>query len=216
MNGCLAILAHEKAAPTIADFYPQWRKLGIPMIAFLPVGDSWPGGPVNRVVNYGVSAHRGLPVYDRFMQCLQTMLETEYDWFAIMEYDTVNLAERIPDINVMAVNCGLLQAWGAGAEPGQILALSPWIMTRPMAAALLEALKMQLRRPDCVKWVDGLLDRWIGVAILKASLPYAGLKECFPWCDDRWDMMKLLEENNAIIVHGWKTKESFKHLWPNQ
>jgi hypothetical protein len=216
MNGCLAILAHEKAAPTIADFYPQWRKLGLPMIAFLPVGDSWPGGPVNRVVNYGVSAHRGLPVYDRFMQCLQTMLQTDYEWFALMEYDTANLTDTLPGINVMCVNAGLMQAFGAGAEDGQILALSPWIMTRPMAAALLEAMRTQLRKNDCAQWVDGLLDRFIGVAILKENVPYAGLEQCWPWCEDRWDMMKLIADKNATIIHGWKSKESFKHLWPKQ
>lgn len=214
MNGCIVILAHEKAAPTIADFQPQWMRLKLPLLAFLPQGDNWPGAPVSRVIHYGKSAHRGLLVYERFMHCIETLLKTDYDFLVIMEYDTVNIADRLPEINAMAVNAGLLQAFGAGAEPGQILALSPWIMTRPMAAALLEALRMQLKKRDCEEWVDGFLDRWIGVTLIKEHLPYHGLKECFPWCDDRWDMMKLITENNSVIVHGFKKKESFKHLWP--
>ena len=212
---CLAIIAHEKAAPTIADFQPQWQKLNLPIIAFLPEGDRWPGAPVNRVVHHGINAHRGLPVYERFMHCCRTLLtETGFDTFCVMEYDTVNLADELPDIDAAAVNCGLAETWGDGAPPGQVLAFSPWIASRPMMAALLEALNMQLKKPAHAKWVAGLLDRWIGTALQAAGVPAVGIGECMPWCDDSWDMMKLFAEKKTTLAHGWKSKEKFQHLWP--
>lgn len=216
MNACIAILAHEKAAPTIADFQPRWETLGLPIIAFVPEGDKWPGAPVSRVVSHGQSAHKGLPVYERFIHCCETLLGTDFDYFMIMEYDTVNLSSKAPEFNAGAVNFATMWAFGAGAQAGQMLALSPWVMTRPILAAFIEALKMQLRKPERVEWVDGLLDRWIAVAVMTSLMPWEALRNCVPWCDDRWDMMTWIEKEKAGMVHGFKSKEKFQHLWPKQ
>jgi hypothetical protein len=214
MKPCIAILAHAGAANSVREFQPQWEKLGIPMIGFMPDGEAWPGSPVSKVVNIGISAHKGDDVFNRFLGICEWLLASDYDVFYIMEYDTLNMSDHLPSINGMAVNCAACFVTGLNAMNGQLLAFSPWVMTRPMLAALIEALKIQLKKRSCEEWVGGLLDRWIGVALTVEKVPVQNIEDALGWPAVTSDPHLYIRLKKPLVVHGWKRKEEFKDVWP--
>lgn len=210
MKACLAILAHAAAAPTIRDFQPRWTRLGFPVLAFLPEGEAWPGAPVEAVIHQGTSQHAGAAACARFLACCRTLLRSAYDVFVIMEYDTVNLTDELPAIGSGAVNCGLMKTSGGDTPPDAILAFSPWIVTRPLLAALIECLQMEDAAPQFPQWVRGLLDRWIGTAI-HHRLALQRLPQCVAWPPTD---LAAAGAAPPTFVHGWKSRAQFGDLWP--
>lgn len=219
MTGAIAVMAHAGAKPTIDAFLPQWKKLGPPIFAFLPSGDKWPSAPINGVVVGGESARTGNPVFLRFLDMCKRLLTAHFDAYFIMEYDTVNLTNKLPRFNPSVVNSGLVALVGMEGHSQPKCSMSPWVLTRAMLAALVEAMQMELRDPcnaDLEQFHMGLLDRWIGVACMRAHLPQGHLPDVlpYPW-DTKEDVHKRIADDGISWVHGWKTKENFRHLWPN-
>ncbi len=217
MNICLAIMGHEGARATIAEFQPRWNKLGLPILAFVPATDQWPGEPVDHVYQEGENAHGGEPVYRRFLGMCQRLLETEHDRFVIMEYDTVNLSDQLPEFGGREIVGGFMKTFGPEVPGGSYyISLSPWMMSRPMLAALVEAMRMQLRRPQHVSWVGGLLDRWLAVAMLEVDLPLMTDARALPFPFPHLKPLEWIEQHKPVFVHGYKRAADFKHLWPGQ
>lgn len=219
MPTCLAIIAHEKAAPTIADFEPQWRKLGLPILAFLPEGDKWPGGEVERVYNYGESAHRGVPVYLRFVNVLLELLRTQYDEYIIAEYDTANLTAALPASTPNHLSSAFCSTFGPDVEKvtghrTYYISLSPWCLDRAIARRLLFAMWQRLDFPKHEEWVGGYLDRWIASVALEAAIPCAKLPNAIGWTHGIEDIHAKARAMQATWIHGWKSKADFKDLWP--
>lgn len=213
MNACLAIIAHEGARETIELFQPKWKTLGIPIYGFVPLGQSWPGDPVQCFVQ-GENARTGTDVYGRFISaCKSLLLTTDHDLFVIAEYDTVNLTPYLPAIDFGCVNTFIVSMvdWH---EPDAVTPmLSPWIVTRPMLAAMLEACRMFRREyPQGEGFIKGLLDRWIGAALIAASVPTDHCYDMlsYPW---REDYREHIAKYKCTWIHGWKTKQQFGDLW---
>lgn len=221
MKTCLAVLAHQGAGETIADFQPRWQKLGLPILAFLPEGDQWPGAPVAKVFNQGTSAHRGLAAYMRFMLMCEALLESEYDTYIIIEYDTVNLTDRLPSFAPSNLNCAFLRTFGEECEKllrckNYVIALSPWIVSREVMRGWLDAMRIRFAKPIFTQWIDGLLDRWLAVVIMEGKILANNITQAYSWpCNDPQAHEKI-EKHKWEWIHGWKRKSDFKHLWPEQ
>lgn len=209
MSSCLAILAHAGAKDTINDFWPLWDELGVPIVAFMPHGESWPGdNQPDFVFNYGRSAHRGTDCFQRMVHCWDTLSRLPYDQFAVIEPDAVPLNPVMP-----FVFPGQLGGYMCTCEPGMwpYAALCPWTMDRATAGRLAQASVhfSRTHHEDCLD----LLDRWVCKAASNAgvscsTLPrvhgficIAGLEEKIPPGSLDW-------------VHGYKRKSHFRHLWP--
>jgi hypothetical protein len=215
VNTALAILAHEAARPTIADFFPRWQKLGLPMLGFVPDGHRWPGPCIETVFAQGKSSHDGPDVIDRFILALETLHDTEYDRFVLMEYDTVNLVDRLPKIDWSLLSAGIMNAFHDGC-PGDsyYIALSPWIFTRETLRPFLAGCLRQRKHPSYQSWVKGLLDRFVAVVITEEKIPASSIPELMPFPFEALKPLEAIPLNNMTWVHGWKRKEQFKHLWP--
>jgi len=218
-EACLAILAHEKAAPTIADFEPQWRKLNMDMRVFLPEGDKWTGGEVQHVYNYGESAHRGIPAYKRFCRVLESLLCTSHKEFVIAEYDTVKLTTAQPLVTPGHFSASFCATFGTDVErivgrSVYFIALSPWCLDRKTAFSLLFAMQARLDSTLYEEWVAGYLDRWIASVALEAGIPCAKLTNALGWPHDIADIHAKIRAVGATWIHGWKSKQDFKDLWP--
>ncbi len=215
MNACLAIMAHEGAQQTVCDFYPQWEKLGIPIHLYVPNGHNLKG---HNAIQNGPDARTGNNVVWRFMQICKDLLETDSsDLYILAEYDTLNLTDQLPDIVISAVNCGHVQLAQKDNDAtnilnGQQCALSPWIVSRPMLAALVEALKMGMAA-GFSPYREGLLDRMIADACNRFGVPMRNIEKLlpYPWIENP---QKRIVALGKTWVHGWKTKEEFKELWP--
>ena len=215
MNTVLAILAHEDAGPTIADFFPRWQKLGLPMIGFVPHGHRWPGPLIEKVFAQGESSHDGPAVIDRFILALETLHDTEYDHFVLMEYDTVNLVDRLPKIEWDVLSAGIMNAFYGGCPNDRYYtALSPWIFTRETLKPFLEGCRRQRNEASHQSWVNGLLDRFLAVVIIEEKIPASSIPELMPFPFEGLKPIEAILLNNMTWVHGWKRKEQFKHLWP--
>ena len=220
MSICIAVLAHEGAKETIAEFQPQWERLGLPIHVFLPEGDKWPGTPVDAVYNQGTSAHRGQETYDRFIRMAETLLKTDYEMFVMMEYDTVNLVDDLPDFNRYKANCAFLETNGEDVarclkRNHFYIALSPWIWSRSTIEALLPFMKIPITEPQEVEWIDGLLDRWIAMVVLNQRAVKAGnITRSYSWPVNDPIAHEKIKHFGMIWVHGWKRKSDFLDLWP--
>lgn len=220
MTTCLAVIAHDKAGPTIADFGPQWEKLGVPILGFMPKGQQWPGEHAHKVYHYGVSAHRGIAVFDRFLNVCETLMRTDCGRFVVIEYDTLNRNNDLPNFEAgicasWSVTYGPLVQRATGHEKYG-LAFSPWCIERASMPGFIDAMKWRLANPFAGEWVTGLLDRWIATVVIGARLPYHHLVESCGWTHNNAGIYEAIAKHNLTWVHGWKTKEEFKDLWPTK
>jgi hypothetical protein len=205
MKTCLAVMAHESAGPTIADFQPRWEKLGLPILAFVPEGHAWPGVPVAAVHAQGESAHGGEPVFRRFLTMCETLLDTDFDRFLVMEYDTVNLGDTFPAHDPKAITAGFMKVTEHGCPGGNyLIALSPWIFTRPILSHFCGVMRHALRRPLFPEWMAGLLDRWLAVAMIENNLPLFQLSPALPFPFHWLNPLQYIADHPDCIVHGYK------------
>ena len=218
MNTCLAVMAHNGVEKTLADFQPRWQTLGKPILGFVPEGHDWPGSPVTQVYRIGKSAHSGNATFQRFIATAEKLLETDYDSFVLMEYDTVNLVDRMPyGLDWNKLNCGVMPTYELGCPGGNfIIALSPWIISRRLLPSFLSALRRQLVEPIHGEWINGLLDRFISVAVVASDLPVQNIVELMPFPFPHLDPLKAIVERSFTWAHGYKRASDFKHLWPTQ
>lgn len=220
MNTCLAVMAHMRAADTLRDFQPRWERLGLPIYGFVPEGETWPICGEVKVFAQGKSAHRGEEVYRRFIQTCEALLtETDHDAFVIMEYDTVNLSDRLPKWEPDRINSGILRTIHEYAPrelglDGFYVAMSPWIARRDMLERWVETMKWHLGFSLCCEWIDGLLDRWLAVGLYLGQLPVACLLEVEPWPINRPNPHQNITARGFHWVHGWKSRKEFRELWP--
>lgn len=217
MKPLLTILAHTGAASTIRDYLPQWQKLDVDLAFAYPfisvIADEIPNSAT--VLKIGVDAHKGESCMRRFLETLRYLYGMDRNVHIIAEYDTVNLTERLPEGNPRQINCGaVFQLRSAKTNDllPQFCCMSPWMVTRPMMAALICCVEdaLKISPPD---WVLGLLDRWIGFAVFRLAAPVGGMPNvcAYPWLPD---IHFAIRERSIDWVHGWKSKEDFKHLWP--
>jgi hypothetical protein len=216
MDACLAIIAHEGARDTVADFMPQWVKIGLPMVGFVPAGQAWPGESNGITVHAMGPGGHNAPLLDRFQRVCRTLLrETDFDAFTIFEYDTVNLRE-LPAVDMGRISSAMMETYGPDVPMGHYyISLSPWIMSRPMLAAMVESMHWLTRKPKHDSWHTNLLDRWLGVAMVETCLPIANIPTAMPFPFERLKPLEWMHQRKCTIAHGFKRKLDFKDLWPN-
>lgn len=200
----LVILAHAGASATILEFEPYWRRLRLPLIAALPAGDDWPGDPPDQVWSFGESARLGPACVRRFAQVCRACAAAGFDRYVLMEYDTLNLDEHLPEFRHGCISCA--GAVDKSVEPVRPC-LSPWMASRPLLHQLAAALDYTLSHPlppPLDRWVEGYLDRWIGAAIWQAGLPLHILHDTLPWPWPHFQPAAEIACGRARWVHGYK------------
>lgn len=207
----LAILAHEGAADTVADFMPRWRRLGIPVWGFVPDGHAL--GGFDRLICHGANGRVGASVFGRFLHCCDALLtDSDADVFIIAEYDTVNILDNLTPYKRGVVTCPGVVIPAEGRKTAKCL-LSPWTMDCQTLGRLCAAMRSVLAETNEWNGTDGLLDRWLGFVCAQHSIPC--LNACnalgYPWHDGVHERIRRL---NYAWVHGWKRKEDFGELWP--
>lgn len=211
MKTTLAILAHSGAQKTVDDFLPRWKSLDADLFCSLPVGDSIQG--FDRHIYAGQSAYSGFHVFDRFLQTLWALIETQSDNLIIAEYDTVNLHPTLPKIRPVMITSYFVKADPPiGGGPMQLCALSPWCFDRESAWEFYHAAKESLEKDRDFDAGKGLLDRWIGSVVDQYNLPHVMGYDMlgYPWHDGAHDR---IERMGFSWIHGWKNKEDFGRLW---
>jgi hypothetical protein len=211
MSTALAIMAHGGAQATVDDFLPHWKSLDAFLICSLPKGENLTG--FDNYFHGGQSAYSGYHVFHRFMLTLRMLLETTYDDIIIAEYDTVNLRPELPVIEFGSLGSYFVVAEGpVSGSPLQLCALSPWCMDRGTGWKLLAACEESLTLDPDYEAGKGLLDRWIGKVVWDHGIPHhvGQFLLGYPWHVGVHDRIRNLHAN---WIHGWKTKEDFKHLW---
>ncbi len=212
MLKCLAIVAHEKAKETLEDFWPAWKWLGVPIVAFLPDGETWPiEGTPDHLFHYGKSAHRGSAAFLRLAHCFKTLATLNYDAFTIIEPDCLPMVPRLPP-----VHAGKFSGWNIQIKEcaaWSLCTLPPWtadIQTlRQLSTYLDVSLTAYDEHPDC----EGLADRWLMKTVLAADIPMGVLHETlgYVWVDN---ILQIIRELRPIWVHGFKRKSELQDLWP--
>jgi hypothetical protein len=215
MKTCLAVIAHDGAGDTINDFMPRWRKMGFPIIAYMPHWQLWPSKQMpDCIMNIGYGGHDA-ELMDRFFQVCCDLLQTGYDAFLIFEYDTVNLIDTFPEglIRRDSIGSSLLTVFGEGAPAGYMTSFSPWIMTRPMLAAFIEAMRCSMRNPVHTEWHSNLLDRWLATVLIENKLPFYCVHS-MPYPFEALEPINWIKKDKVWFAHGYKRREDFKDAWP--
>ncbi len=210
-------MAHEGASETILDFQPEWEKLGLDILAFIPEDHEWPGAPVKAVLKQGASARSGELVFRRFLLLCQTLAESSYDRFAIFEYDTLNLTNQLPGTHPLKLAAGFMITHGPDVPNNGkfFISLSPWILERCVLSRLIHAMCSALAcKSPYERWIAGLLDRWLAVLFVEYDVPYEHIIKSLPFPFSHLDPLRFIENEKPAIVHGFKRKQDFGHLWP--
>jgi hypothetical protein len=206
MKTKLSILSHESAQATVDEFLPYWRAVTDDVTIFVPVGH-FGGTPC------GPNAYKGAGALQRFIAtCRHLLMESDAELHIIAEYDVLPLKPEIPAILSWAINCGAVMLQDTQTReilPGQLCALPPWIVTRPMLAALIEACEMQAAKPLPDWTLGGLLDRLIGAAIYNGGLIPNNLKEVLSHTSSYPEPHKYLVASGKTWIHGWKRLADF-------
>lgn len=213
MKPILAILAHQSAQPSVDDFMPRWKALNVPLVCYVPDGDSIEGD-FDDVCRLGTSAHSGAEVYKRFLWTVEDLLRGEHDWFIIAEYDTVPLRAEPPQMVDGNINCYAVMDTPHNRIVGemQLCMLSPWVMDRQTAEWFVSAAKTEINKePDPPRFY-GLLDRWIGHVCRTHEIPACCTSELFGYPIHPGAHEKI-RRMNYNWIHGWKRKEQFEDLW---
>ncbi len=179
------------------------------IIGLLPHGHEWGAEHPGTIIFTGQSAHAGRLVFERWTFALDALLKQPYDFFHIIEYDTVNLTsiplDQVPGV-ISTYRCKDGDAW---------CLLSPWVMDRPTLQRLWEACSAELASTDPVpECVNGLLDRWLGYVYRKHGVPVANITRTLSYTGHvTWH--SEVSENSIEWVHGRKRKADFGDLWPS-
>jgi len=207
----LVIVAHQSAQPTIDLFLPYWNALDCDLICALPSGDYVNGFSQN--FHYGTSAHGGRKVFERFIETCKMSLETTCERITIAEYDTVPLRPQMPPIVDGKITCGMFISTPHYREVGELqaLALSPWAMTRQTMYRFVDAMEAAFDIDPDGERFDGLLDRWLGWAIMREGIGIHSTHKLasypiHPGAKER------IKRTGAVWVHGWKTAADFGDL----
>jgi len=216
MNTCLAIMAHAGARDTLHDFHPQWIKLGLPIIGFVPQDEDWTGPAIDRVVRQGVGGHDGEVTYRRFLGMCQWLYQSDFDRYFIFEYDTVNLTDRAPESSPCFITGAFMACMGSHLPYGRVVAsYSPWIIHRPVMARFVEAMEKKLDNPRWLEWEEGLLDRWLGMVIVDYSLRFQDITAALAYPFAHLKPLEAIRSGDRNIVHGYKRAADFKDTWPS-
>jgi hypothetical protein len=204
-----AIMAHDSAQPTVDQYEPRWKTLGVETRIYIPEGDKMAGG-----IPAGKSAHSGIVVYDRFLATLENLLATsDKNTFIVAEYDTVNLTSDLPKYTPGTVTAFLVMSCPHNQAEGeqQLCALSPWVMDRKTAQAFIAAGRKHIQESGECEHLSGLLDRWIGEVMLQHDIQFESGNDMlgYPWKDGIEGQIA----SGRTWVHGFKSKEDFIDIW---
>jgi len=207
MKTKLAILAHDKAEETVKEFRQYWEKVPAELEIFVPFGDT-------SGTTAGPSAYKGKDSLLRFIMTCEVLLQQDYDLFIIAEYDCLPLYPIIPHYDPQTVtSAGVFLAKPSGEVMyEQLCCLPPWIVTKPMLAALIETCRLQMNLPLPDWTLDGLLDRLIGAAILTGKLPFSASDDCLSHADNFKEPHKYIAATGKSWIHGWKRLSDFAPL----
>lgn len=211
MKHAVAIMAHATAQSTVDDFLPRWRSLEADLYCSIPHGEEVHGFQNN--IWLGTSAYSGFHVFNRFLLTLDAMIQTGCKRITIAEYDTVNIAPKLPYILPDGITSYFVLAPGfAENEPVQLCALSPWSMERETAIRLSSICRELLAVDPDYPAGKGLLDRWIGKCVVLSEIPRVVGPDLlgYPWHVGAHDRIKRMGLN---WIHGWKKREEFGDLW---
>jgi len=216
LKPCLAILAHAGASATLADFQPRWERLGLPLLAFVPYADTWPGRPVHQVYHQGASVHAGAGAIARFTLAVETLVNlTHFDRYLLMEYDTVNLADTLPALDWSVFNGGFMHCHGPETPAHHYqVSFSPWAFTRSVGQLLLAAIARERARPSHPTWTAGLVDRWLAAVCLERGLPFKTMPDTLGYPFPECQPLAYIAAQQINFVHGYKSAAAFQELWP--
>lgn len=209
MKTKLSILSHEGAQDTVDEFLPYWKAVTDDVEIFVPVGHF--GG-----TQCGPNAYKGEASLNRFIAtCRHLLVNSDAELHIIAEYDVLPLKPEIPEIILWAVNCGAVKLQDEQTREiltGQLCALPPWIVTRPMLAALIVACEIQAAKPLPDWTLGGLLDRLVGAAIYNGGLIANNLKELIWYVGCFSEPHKYIAASGKTWIHGWKRLSDFKTI----
>lgn len=211
----LAIVAHAGARDTLADFWPAWKRLGVPIVVFLPEGEAWPIEPMpDYIFNYGKSAHKGPEAFKRLVHCFKTLAGLGgHCEFTIIEPDCLPLKDRLP-----VQYFGKLGGWVCRINDGEHPHLFPWALLPPWTADTPTLHKLASRaaewanvsHPDCLD----LSDRWLMKVASQAEIQTMMLPNVLGYAWFKGVLQKMREHPHLDWVHGFKRKAELEDLWP--
>ena len=140
--------------------------------------------------------------------------ENGNEQIVIAEYDTVPLRPKMPPIKPGMITSGFYVSTPHYREVGDLqgLALSPWAMDRATMLSFIDAMDDALEVDPDGEQFDGLLDRWIAWAALRAGIEFHTTNQVFSY-PMRPGAHEKIKRTGAIWIHGWKTKEEFGDIW---
>lgn len=217
-NTLVLIMAHgEKyAEEALYRHFDEWTKYGHDMILFTPGNKHLNcDGPQ---LSYGLASHHDKKAIDRFKFLLRFLSKMEFGQFAIFEYDSFILNDRLPDVGtsgLMGVKFSEpdVETWGSG-----MFIHPPFIVGRSALKALVkEANELHF---DIENKAQGFWDRYLGILVERAGrdIAFQPLK----WGVDSWSNNTIEDEhipevalavkNGANWIHGCKSAKAYEAI----
>lgn len=209
----LAVMAHQTAQISCDLFLPRWRVLDVPIVAYLPEGHTIKGFDAYR--NVGINGILGWSILNRYLQTCIALLEEDFDEYTLIEYDTVNLGDQLPECLPGGVTSNMVFARPHEKHDGpecEVLSFSPWTFDRKSLAAFVEKATEMLQADPEGSERKGILDRWVGLVIERAGLEHHPILSGIGW-PKHPGAHELIERMGINWVHGWKLRCEFGDLW---
>lgn len=230
----VTVMAHGVYAAQSAfeRHLPFWRSLGYPMQVVTPEDCPVETGLTRLMI--GKASHHGVQANGRFREMLRLLSLTDYEWFVIHEYDSINLCREIPE--TIFKTPGLWANVFGNDDPhfkAKQYFHPPLIMDMGTLKALVKAVDMKSSTHRITPHLDplpsegrgnglsdgaegGFWDRWLGVAAELAGVrvnaygPMGYSKNTIEEGD--WTEARRAVERGAMFLHGVKTEETLEAI----
>lgn len=219
MSTLVLIMVHGDK-PAEEAFYrhlDEWAKYGHDMLLFTP-GNKHLNCDAPQL-SYGLASHHNQEAINRFKFLLRFLSRMDsYGQFAIFEYDSFILTERLPDVGpsgLMGVkfNEPDNSTWGSN-----LFIHPPFIVGHSAMKCLVKEAKNL--HVDVERMAQGFWDRYLGILVERAGrdIAFQPLK----WGVDSWSNNTIEEEHIAEVslavkngvtwIHGCKTAKAYEAI----
>lgn len=194
----------------------EWDKFGFPTIVYAPRDKPLPN--VGGQLLFGKASHHDDEAISRFLFLLRFISRMEFGQFAIFEYDSFILNNRIPDVGPSGLMGVMFHepdrvTWGSG-----MFIHPPFIVGRSAAKALVK--EADQLHTDIEAKAQGFWDRYLGILVERASRDIAF--QPLEWGKDSWSNNTIEDEHIAEVcdavergvnwIHGCKSEKAYQAI----
>ncbi len=222
-NTMIVLMCHGKARATFERHYSEWHKHNCPILLFTPSNDPMPYPfssyyPDKPRLTFGVASHHDKSAIMRFAFLLNFLSDIDFGQFAIFEYDSFILSERLPDVGTSGLIGTKFDEPDCNTWGSHLFIHPPFIIGKSALRAIVKEAKEL--NSEIASRAQGFWDRYLGILVERAgrNIAFQPLK----WGVDSWSNNTIEEQhipevalavkNGVNWIHGCKSAKAYQAI----